>query len=156
MNKVILIGRITKDIELRKTQSGMSYARFTVAVNRRFKSKDQQGQDADFISCIAWDKRAETMYQYLGKGSQVGIEGRIQTGSYERDGQRVYTTDVVVENFDFLESRQQRQQAQAQSQPYFPDDSSYAASPQTTSNDDAQEDFDSEPILDIASDDLPF
>jgi|LFRM01.1.fsa_nt_gb single-strand DNA-binding protein len=156
MNKVLLIGRLTKDVDLRKTQNGTSYARFTLAVNRRFKGNDPQGQDADFISCVAWDKRAEVMYQYLGKGSQVGIEGRIQTGSYERDGQRVYTTDVVVENFDFLESRQQRQQAQAQSQPYFPDDSSYAASPQTTSNDDAQEDFDSEPILDIASDDLPF
>lgn len=156
MNKVLLIGRLTKDVDLRKTQNGTSYARFTLAVNRRFKGNDPQGQDADFISCVAWDKRAEVMYQYLGKGSQVGIEGRIQTGSYERDGQRVYTTDVVVENFDFLESRQQRQQAQAQSQPYFPDDSSYAASPQTTSNNDAQEDFDSEPILDIASDDLPF
>lgn len=154
-NVVVLIGRLTKDIELRKTQSGKSFARFTLAVNRR--TKNEQGkQDADFISCIVWEKRAETMYQYLGKGSLVGIEGRIQTGSYERDGQRVYTTDVVVENFDFLESRQQRQQAQAQSQPYFPDDSSYAASPQTTSNDDAQEDFDSEPILDITNDDLPF
>ena len=153
MNKVLLIGRLTRDVELRKTQSGMSFARFTLAVNRRFKSNDPQGQDADFISCVAWDKRAEVMYQYLGKGSLVGIEGRIQTGSYERDGQRVYTTDVVVENFDFLESRQQRQQAQAQSQPYFPDDTSYASSPV---EENANEDFDSEPILDIASDDLPF
>ena len=76
-----------------------------------------------------------------------------ETGSYEKDGQRVYTTDVVVENFDFLESRQQRQQAQAQSQPYFPDDTSYASSPV---EENANEDFDSEPILDISSDDLPF
>lgn len=154
MNTVILIGRITKDIELRKTQSGMSYARFTVAVNRRFKSKDQQGQDADFISCIAWDKRAETMYQYLGKGSQVGIEGRIQTGSYDRDGQKVYTTDIVVENFDFLESRSQRAQTGAQNQPYFePSNQPLDTSSQGSSYDD---DYDSEPILDIASDDLPF
>lgn len=153
MNKVILIGRLTKDIELSKTQSGKAFARFTLAVNRRFKSTEQQGQDADFISCVVWDKRAETMYQYLGKGSQVGIEGRIQTGSYERDGQRVYTTDVVVENFDFLETRQQRQSAQAQSQPYFPDETSYAQ-PSTSSN--VVDDYDAEPILDIASDDLPF
>ena len=89
MNKVLLIGRLTKDVDLRKTQNGTSYARFTLAVNRRFKGNDPQGQDADFISCVAWDKRAEVMYQYLGKGSQVGIEGRIQTGSLERDGQRV-------------------------------------------------------------------
>lgn len=152
MNKVILIGRLTKDIELSKTQSGKSFARFTLAVNRRFKSNDQQGQDADFISCVVWDKRAETMYQYLSKGSQVGIEGRIQTGSYERDGQRVYTTDIVVENFDFLESRQQRQTAQNQAQPYFPDETSYAQ----PSSRMVEEDYDAEPILDIASDDLPF
>lgn len=112
MNTVNLIGHLTKDIELRKTQSGKSYARFTLAVNRR--TKNEQGkQDADFISCVVWDKRAETMYQYLGKGSQIGIEGRIQTGSYERDGQRVYTTDVVVENFDFLESRAEKQEYNA-------------------------------------------
>ncbi len=154
MNKVILIGRLTKDIELSKTQNGKSYARFTLAVNRRFKSNDPQGQDADFISCVVWDKRAETMYQYLGKGSQVGIEGRIQTGSYERDGQRVYTTDVVVENFDFLESRAQRDSAQSQQQPYFPDDSSYSRP--SMNQPQVEDDFDSEPILDIASDDLPF
>ena len=152
MNKVILIGRLTKDIELSKTQNGKSYARFTLAVNRRFKSNDPQGQDADFISRVVWDKRAETMYQYLSKGSQVGIEGRIQTGSYERDGQRVYTTDIVVENFDFLESRQQRQTAQNQAQPYFPDETSYAQ----PSSRMVEEDYDAEPILDIASDDLPF
>lgn len=143
MNKVLLIGRLTKDIELKKTQSGMSYARFTLAVNRRFKSNnDQQGQDADFISCVAWDKRAETMYQYLNKGSQVGIEGRIQTGSYERDGQRVYTTDVVVESFDFLEPKGATRPSVSQEvEPtYYGNDSS----------------FDDEPILDIASDDLPF
>lgn len=151
MNKVILIGRITKDLELSKTTAGKSYLRFTLAVNRRFKSNDQQGQDADFISCVVWEKRAETMYQYLGKGSQVAIEGRIQTGSYERDGQRVYTTDIVVENFDFLESRQARQNVANQQQPYFPDEPSYSA-PQSSSMDD----FDAEPILDIASDDLPF
>lgn len=150
MNKVVLIGRLTKDIELSKTQTGKSFARFTLAVNRRFKSTDQQGQDADFISCVVWDRRAEVMYQYLSKGSQVGIEGRIQTGSYERDGQRIYTTDVVVENFDFLESRQQRQDAVNQAQPYFPQES--YAQPSSMQDDE----FDSEPILDIASDDLPF
>lgn len=131
MNKTLLIGRLTKDIELSRTQSGKVFARFTLAVNRRFKSNDGQGQDADFISCIVWDKRAETMYQYLGKGSQVGIEGRIQTGSYERDGRKVYTTDVVVDNFDFLESRVEKQEYNAPVE-------------------------ESEPILDIASDVLPF
>lgn len=134
MNAVNLLGRLTKDIELRKTQSGKSFARFTLAVNRR--TKNEQGkQEADFISCVVWDKRAETMYQHLRKGSQVGIEGRIQTGSYERDGQRVYTTDVVVENFDFLESRNEKPTEQ-----YHENVNHEVA----------------EPILDIANDDLPF
>ena len=146
MNAVSLIGRLTKDIELRKTQSGMSFARFTLAVNRRFK-KDQ-GADADFISCVVWDKRAETMVQYLGKGSQVGIEGRIQTGSYERDGQRVYTTDIIVDNFDFLDTRK--------------DSQSSGVSRDVHNNDNFLSDFESqytqknEPKLEINNQDLPF
>lgn len=146
MNKVILIGRLTKDLELKKTATGTSYARFTLAVNRRFKS-NTDSRDADFISCIAWEKRAETMYQYLGKGSQVGIEGRIQTGSYnDQDGKTVYTTDIVVENFDFLETKGQR----ASTPNYQVEPTGYQA------DSDFMDDVDNRPILDIASDDLPF
>lgn len=110
MNKVFLIGRLTKDIELYKSNSGMSYSRFILAVNRR-RSSNQEQNNVDFISCVVWDKRAEMMEKYLGKGTQIAIEGRIQTGRYDKDGQPVFTTDVVVENVKFLESRSQRQNA---------------------------------------------
>lgn len=141
MNKTLLTGRITKDIELKKTQSATAYARFTLAVNRRLK---QEGQpDADFISCVAWKKTAEVMYQHLRKGSHIAIEGRIQTGSYDKDGQRVYTTDVIVENFEFLESKKDTRNYQPEpEQPEYYDD--YQTYNQQ------------EPTLDIHNDDLPF
>ena len=106
MNKAILIGRLTKDIELKKTQSGTSVTSFTVAVNRTYQSQDSNQPTADFINCVAWNRTAELMAQYVGKGSQVAIEGRIQTRNYEnQQGQRVYVTEVVVDNFSLLESR---------------------------------------------------
>lgn len=104
MNRVCLNGRLTRDLELRKLSSGSSVVSFTLAVNRRIKTEGQP--DADFIRCTAWGKTAEVMCQYLTKGSQIGVEGRIQTGQYEdKNGNTVFTTDVVVENFDFLESK---------------------------------------------------
>ncbi|HFC9206815.1 TPA: single-stranded DNA-binding protein [Clostridium perfringens] len=101
MNKVVLIGRLTKDPELRfAAGSGTAVVRFTLAVNRQFK-KDE----ADFISCIAFGKTGETIAQYITKGRQLAISGNIRTGSYEaQDGTRRYTTDVVVESFDFIDS----------------------------------------------------
>lgn len=102
MNKVNLIGRVTKDIECRYTASTQkAVARFTLAVNRARKD-----DGADFISCIAWGKTAEIMEKYVKKGHQIGVTGRIQTGSYDKDGHKVYTTDVVVEEMEFLEKRQ--------------------------------------------------
>lgn len=104
MNKTILIGRLTKDLELRKTATGTSVVSFTLAVNRKVKQENQP--DADFIRCTAWGKTAEIMCQYLSKGSQIGLEGRIQTGQYQdNSGNTIYTTDVVVEGFDFLEKK---------------------------------------------------
>lgn len=105
MNKVILMGRLTRDPEIRVTQSGMAVARMTIAVNRR-TGKDKE-QTADFISLIAWDKVAEIAEKYLTKGRQILIEGRIQTGSYEKTGQKHYTTNVVCEKIEFADSRQQ-------------------------------------------------
>lgn len=111
MNAVELIGRLTKDPELRKTSTGTSVFKFILAVNRRFKQPGQP--DADFITCTAWGKTADVMCQYLHKGSLIGIQGRIQTGSYDnQQGQRVYTTDVVTENFEFLESKKDGQHGQ--------------------------------------------
>lgn len=104
MNSVELIGRLTRDPELRKAASGTSIFKFTLAVNRRFKQPGQP--DADFIFCTAFGKTADIMCQYLHKGSLIGVTGRIQTGSYDnQQGQRVYTTDVIIDNFEFLESK---------------------------------------------------
>src|SRR5919205_992953 len=105
MNRVILVGRLTKDPELRYTPSGAAVATFTLAVNRTFSN--QQGErEADFINCVVWRKQAENTANFLKKGSLAGVEGRIQTGSYEgQDGKRVYTTDVVADSVQFLEPR---------------------------------------------------
>lgn len=104
MNKTILIGRLVKDPETRTTMSGITVTKFTIAVNRPFQ--DQNGErGADYINCIAWKKQAENIAKYCSKGSQVAIEGRIQTGSYEaQDGTKRYTTDIIVENVTFLGS----------------------------------------------------
>lgn len=105
MNKVVLIGRLTADPELRYTTSDKAYTRFTIAVNRNFKNESGES-DADFISVVAWDKRAEVICKYVKKGNRLGIVGRIQTGSYEKeDGSRGYLTDVIVSELEFLENK---------------------------------------------------
>jgi single-strand DNA-binding protein len=105
MNKVILVGRITADPELRYTQSNIAYTRFTLAVNRNFKNESGE-TEADFISCVAWNKLAETISNYVKKGNRIGIAGRIQTGSYEKEnGTKGYLTDVIISDLEFLESK---------------------------------------------------
>lgn len=108
MNKVILIGRVTRDPELRYTASNIPSTRFTIAVNRPFQNQNGE-READFINVVVWRKQAENVKKYVSKGSLIAVEGRIQTGSYEKDGQRVYTTDVVADNVQFLESKAQSQ-----------------------------------------------
>lgn len=106
INRVVLIGRLTKDLELRYTQSGVAVARFNLAVNRQFKDKQTGQREADFISCQIWRQGAENLANYTHKGSLIGVEGRITTSNYEnKEGQRVYRTDVTVENFSLLEPR---------------------------------------------------
>ena len=111
MNNVSLMGRLTRDAELRyASNTEMAILRFNVAVDRRLsKEKRTEAENnnqptADFINCIAFGKTAEIIGQYFGKGNKIAITGHIQTGSYEKDGQRIYTTDVVVDSFDFIES----------------------------------------------------
>lgn len=105
INRVVLVGRLTKDPELRYTPSGVPMARFTIAVNRTFSGQSGE-READFIGCIAWRKQAENLANFMKKGSLIGIEGRIQTGSYEgQDGKRVYTTDIIADSVQFLEPR---------------------------------------------------
>ncbi|NMW85635.1 single-stranded DNA-binding protein [Peptoniphilus sp. AGMB00490] len=112
MNCVNLIGRLARDPELRYAQTGTAMCRFTIAVDRRMsKQKRQEAQannqpTADFISCTAFGATAELIANYHKKGSQIGIEGRIQTGSYEKDGRTIYTTDVIVNNLTFISSNQ--------------------------------------------------
>lgn len=108
MNSVCLLGRLTRDPELRYTpQGGTAVVRFTLAVNRRMSKEKRQeaeagnGQTADFISCTAWRQTAELIANYCHQGDQIAVEGRIQTGSYEKDGRRIYTTDVIVNTMDF-------------------------------------------------------
>lgn len=106
MNKVILMGRLTRDPEIRYAQNenGTAVARYSLAVDRRFKRDGEQ--DADFIGCVVFGKGAEFAEKYLAKGTKIVVTGRIQTGSYtNKDGQRVYTTDVVVEEQEFAESK---------------------------------------------------
>lgn len=108
MNKVILMGRLTRDPDIRYTQAAepMAIARYTLAVDRRVKREGNSEQTADFISCVAFGKTAEFAERYLHQGTKIVVEGRIQTGSYtNKDGQKVYTTDVVVENCEFAESK---------------------------------------------------
>ena len=110
MNKVILMGRLTRDPDIRYSpgDNGTAFARYTLAVDRRFTRRDDNsnGQSADFIGCVAFGKSAEFAEKYLHQGIKVVVTGRIQTGSYtNRDGQKVYTTDVVVEDQEFAESK---------------------------------------------------
>lgn len=100
MNRVILMGRLTREPEIKQTQAGKAVARYTLAV-------DRFGEGADFISCVAWEKNATFVQNFLHKGTKIAVEGRIQTGSYQKqDGTKVYTTDVVVDRHEFCESRQ--------------------------------------------------
>jgi len=105
INRVVLVGRLTRDPELRYTSSGAAVASFTVAVNRTFTNA-QGEREADFINCVIWRKAAENFSNFTNKGSLVGVDGRLQSRSYEnQQGQRVYVTEVVVDNFSLLESR---------------------------------------------------
>ena len=142
INRIILTGRLTKDPEPRTTKTGKTYVSFALAVDRSRKVEGQP--EADFINCVAWNRQAEAMAQYLHRGSLIGIDGHLQTRNYEnQQGQRVYITEVLVESFAFLESR-------AQSHPTPP-----KASPNTSDGYYRTDTSDVETIG-IEGDDLPF
>ena len=154
MNRVVLVGRLTKDPVLRKTANGASVTSFTLACTRRYK---QEGQpDADFINTVVWNKTADSVSQYTHKGSLVGVEGRIQTRSYDdKDGKRVYVTEVVADSVQFLESKSAAA-SNANSNAYVPDyDQGSNHGYQSDNSQSYSNDFTSS-TLDIASDDLPF
>ncbi|MGF1919085.1 single-stranded DNA-binding protein [Enterococcus faecalis] len=113
INNVTLVGRLTKDPDLRYTQSGAAVGQFTLAVNRNFTNQNGD-READFINCVIWRKAAETLANYARKGTLIGLTGRIQTRHYEnQQGQRVYVTEVVCENFQLLESKEINEQRRA-------------------------------------------
>ena len=116
INRVVLVGRMTRDPELRRTPQGDAVTSFTLAVNRNYTSRDGQ-QQADFINCVVWRKPAENAERYCSKGSLVGVEGRIQTRSYDNSqGQKVYVVEVICDSVQFLETRAARERAQSQPQ----------------------------------------
>lgn len=136
INQVVLIGRLVRDVELRKTTSGKSTVTFSLAVNRM--KAGESGQDVDFITCVAWNKTAENMEKYLKKGSLIGVEGRIQTRSYNNQyGNRVYVTEVMTESIQFLEPKNEGKQ-------------NTGYQPNNTVG------YDPNETLDINADDLPF
>lgn len=146
MNKWCGVGRITKDPELRKTQSGLSTVTFSLAVNRRV-SKDQE-QQADFINCVAWRQTADYMANYVKKGALLGVEGRIQTRNYDdKSGKRVYVTEVVCDSVQTLVRASETNAGN--------DYSNSQANTYTSSANAIENDFGSEE-LEIAADDLPF
>lgn len=115
INRVVLVGRMTRDPEIRTTSSGSSVTSFTLALNRNYNSAD--GQQADYINCVVWNKVAENVAKYCTKGSLVGVEGRLRSRSYDNaQGQKVYVTEVVCDSVQFLETKGARAQSQAQPQ----------------------------------------
>lgn len=156
INNVVLVGRLTKDPDLRYTANGTGVATFTLAVNRNFTNQSGN-READFINCVIWRKSAETLANYAKKGTLLGVTGRIQTRSYEnQQGQRVYVTEVVAENFQLLESRSASDQRQNNNA------SAKSSGNYNQSNKNSVPDFgrDNDPFsgssIDIGDDDLPF
>ena len=155
INNVVLVGRMVRDAELRYTPSNVAVATFTLAVNRTFKSQNGE-READFINVVMWRQQAENLANWAKKGSLIGVTGRIQTRSYEnQQGQRVYVTEVVAENFQMLESRSVRegQTGGGHSAP----SSNYSAPTQSVPDFSRDENpFGATNPLDISDDDLPF
>ena len=139
MNAFNGIGRLTKDTKLTYTSNNKAFTRFSLAINRRFKSPNGE-YETDFLNCICWGKVAENVDRFVNKGDMVAVQGRIQTGSYEKDGIRHYTTDVVCDNVEFLETKKTDQRSE---QPHVPDYTQPAQEREAIK-------------LDISSSDLPF
>lgn len=152
MNKVVLIGRLTRDPELRYTSSNIPSATFSLAVNRPFQNQNGV-READFISIVMWRKLAETAKKYLSKGSLIAVEGRIQTRNYDgADGKKVYVTEVVADNFEFLETKAQR--SMNQSNDGYTQDIEYREAPTTNVSDEPFMDFGDS--IELSDDDIAF
>ena len=155
INRVVLVGRLTKDIELRKTNSNISTCTFTLACNRRYSSSQNGGPTADFINCVAWRQSADFLAQYASKGSIVGVEGRITTRNYEGQNGRVYVTEVTCDSVQLIGGN--RNAGTTAPQPQASSHQTFTPSAEAGfSGNDFEDDFSNTPSLDISSDDLPF
>ena len=171
INRVVLVGRLTRDSDLRYTRNGKAVTSFTVAVNRQF-TNSQGEREADFVNCVIWGKPAENFNKFTSKGSLVGIDGRVQTSSYQdQQGNRKYRTDVITENFSLLESRREAEERDSNRQTNGGNGNPISPKPQNSEidksnggsisskqqNDEMGDPFrnNSKPI-DISDDDLPF
>jgi len=159
MNKVFLVGRLTRDPDLRYGASNNAVMRTSLAVDRQFTNQNGE-READFINIVAFGNRAETMKKYLTKGSQIAVSGRIQTGSYDdKDGKRVYTTDVIIDEFQFLDSKGSRNADDSEStsnEGLTPYDFSDNSSSNNTSEPDVDPFKDFGDKIEIDDSDLPF
>ncbi len=157
INRVVLVGRLTRDIELRKTTSNLSTCRFTLACDRRFSS-NQNGPTADFISCVAWRQNADFLARYAKKGDVVALDGSIQTGSYtDRNGNKVYTTDVVADTVRLPMGNRSNNNVSDSPRTYETHETFTPSNEAGYSKDESfDDDFANTPSLDISSDDLPF
>ncbi|MCH4175923.1 MAG: single-stranded DNA-binding protein [Streptococcaceae bacterium] len=154
INNVVLVGRLTKDPDLRYTSGGVATASFTLAVNRQFKNQAGE-READFVRCVIWRKAAENFTSWAKRGALIGVTGRIQTGNYDNNqGQRVYTTDVIVENFQMLESKKQNESEQ-QSEDTFNQSNNFNNQEYQNQTNMNTRDFGNGPI-DNLDDNLPF
>ncbi len=150
LNKVILIGRTTRDVDFRRTSSGTPVATFTLALDNRYVLKDGK-PTTDFINCVAWNKTAETMEKYVKKGALIAVEGRIQTRNYEnKDGNKVYVTEVVCENMRMLDTRNSSNNA-TYLEDYEPSNNGYQKDEDNTENV-----TNNNVEFNISEDDLPF
>lgn len=151
MNRVVLVGRMTRDPELRRTGSGASVTSFTLALNRNYNSAD--GQQADYINCVVWNKIAENVERYCSKGSLVGVDGRLRSRSYDNaQGQKVYVVEVVCDSVQFLETKAARERYQQAQQPVVKQDDFY-----DMKTVDLEKDFDNSfSSFDIMEDDIQF
>lgn len=155
INRVVLVGRLTKDPELKYTQSGVAVCRFTLAVNRTFSNQAGE-READFINCVTWRKQAENTDNFLRKGSLTGIEGRIQTSSFDgQDGKRVFMTEVVADSVQFLEPRSSNSSNQGGQASGGASTSSYQQTSQQSYTRTKDDPFNSGPV-EVSDDDLPF
>lgn len=148
MNRVVVVGRLTRDPELKYTPSGHAVANFNVAVNRQFKNKDGE-QEADFIQCVTWRKQAENLANYMKKGSQIGVDGRLQTRNFEdKNGRTVFVTEILAESIQFLESKNSTGNTNSSNSKQQPKQTEQPQQPQSFEQAGEQ--------INIGDDDLPF